>query len=175
MFGTVSIRLCGRTRKLKYKRLELAVGDRPTLIGDDVMYCDLRDMGIKPLTICDISERMPFKDNSFSVIQGMHCLEHISHTKTDEVLKEWFRILAPGGVLHVDVPNMGYWARRLVHDPNDMYAMVHFYGYQDYGDLNVHRTGFTHSLLEKAFKRAGLVNVIVTDLGAALGADGFKE
>jgi predicted SAM-dependent methyltransferase len=158
-----------------YERLEVAVGDRPTIFGPDVLYCDLRDLGVRPLIICDISERMPFEGDQFKEIHGMHCLEHISHLKTDAVLREWNRILRPGGLLRIDVPNLRYWATRIVNDLRDQEAVVHLYGNQDYGDLNVHRTGFTDSLLELAYLKAGFENVVVKDVGGALCGWGYKE
>lgn len=157
-----------------YRRLELAVGDRPTITGPDVLYCDLRDLGVRPFVQCDIAKPMPFPDGQFREIHGMHCLEHISHLDTDTVLKESCPLLAPEGFLRIDVPNMAHWCRQIVQDPNDTYAMRHIYGNQEYG-LNAHLNGFTQVLLEKALRRAGLVNVHVEVVTAALAAIAFKE
>jgi predicted SAM-dependent methyltransferase len=118
---------------------------------------------------------MPFPDNQFREIHGMHCLEHFSHTKTDAILKEWNRILEPGGLLRIDVPNMGYWAQALVSAPTDQNVIVHFYGYQDYGDLNLHRTGFTEGLLELSLAKAGFTHILIQDVGAALCSWAYKE
>jgi len=44
-------------------------------------------------------------DNSVSVIFGSHVLEHFCRRETPRVLKEWHRVLRPGGVLRLAVPD----------------------------------------------------------------------
>lgn len=40
-------------------------------------------------------------------ILAMEVLEHISFRDTDRVLAEWYRILKPGGKIHIQVPDCG--------------------------------------------------------------------
>lgn len=51
--------------------------------------------------IYDAATQLAFKDNTFDLIYASHVLEHIRWYKTDEVLKEWVRILKSGGWLKV--------------------------------------------------------------------------
>ena len=53
----------------------------------------------------DVSDLSRFADGSVEEIYGSHVLEHFEHHKTDAVLKEWFRVLRPGGKLYVAVPD----------------------------------------------------------------------
>ena len=46
-----------------------------------------------------------FKDNSIEVIYSSHALEYYDRSSVKEVLSEWNRILIPGGVCFVTVPN----------------------------------------------------------------------
>lgn len=46
-----------------------------------------------------------FDDNSVEEILASHILEHFPHGKTVQVLKEWCRVLKPGGLLYVAVPD----------------------------------------------------------------------
>ncbi len=53
----------------------------------------------------DISDLSRFETGSVSEIYASHCLEHFPHPKTEGVLREWARVLEPGGILHVAVPD----------------------------------------------------------------------
>jgi predicted SAM-dependent methyltransferase len=44
-------------------------------------------------------------DESVSLIYASHILEHFSRFEVPLVLREWYRVLAPGGVLRLSVPD----------------------------------------------------------------------
>lgn len=46
-----------------------------------------------------------FKDNSIDLIYNCHVLEHFHKRRIPEVLKEWHRVLKPGGILRTSVPD----------------------------------------------------------------------
>ena len=48
----------------------------------------------------------PFEDCSVESIYSSHCLEHFSHRITEQVLREWIRVLKPGGLLQIAVPDV---------------------------------------------------------------------
>lgn len=54
--------------------------------------------------VCDVS-KLPFPDNHVNEVYASNVLEHFPHTKTLEVLKEWHRVMAPGSVLKISVPD----------------------------------------------------------------------
>ena len=61
--------------------------------GPDVVVCDLRD-GI------------PFPDNTAQVVYHSHILEHFSHENARTFLRECRRVLNPGGIIRVVVPDL---------------------------------------------------------------------
>lgn len=50
-------------------------------------------------------EKLPIEDNSVSLIYACHILEHFGRYEFKAVLKEWLRVLEPGGVLRLSVPD----------------------------------------------------------------------
>lgn len=55
--------------------------------------------------VADVSNLSQFKDASVAEIYASHILEHFPHVKTAAVLGEWARVLCPGGILYVAVPD----------------------------------------------------------------------
>lgn len=50
-------------------------------------------------------EQLPMGDQSVSLIYASHVLEHFDRHAYKEVLEEWFRVLKPGGILRISVPD----------------------------------------------------------------------
>lgn len=58
---------------------------------------------------------LPYEDNSTSLVYASHVLEHFSRNSIPDVLLEWYRVLAPGGVLRLSVPDFAACAK-LYHE-----------------------------------------------------------
>ena len=59
----------------------------------------------------DIRNGLPFGDNSFSAVYHSHVLEHLRRSAAPAFLRECYRVLAPGGILRVVVPDLEAIAR----------------------------------------------------------------
>ena len=63
----------------------------------------------------DVSKgRLPFNDNTFEGILASHFFEHFHCQDAVKIMKECFRVLRPGGVLVVSVPDASYF-RKVYH------------------------------------------------------------
>lgn len=83
--------------------IKLNLGSRNRAIpGFTGMDCDAHE-GVD--IVGDISDLSRFKDGEVEEIYASHCLEHFEYHKTLAVLKEWARVLEPGGKLYVAVPD----------------------------------------------------------------------
>lgn len=52
---------------------------------------------------------LPFADNSQDFVYSSHVLEHIEHVP--ETIREWFRVLKPGGYMFIVVPHAYLYER----------------------------------------------------------------
>ena len=69
------------------------------------------DISWRPgVNLCwDITKGIPLSNGSVKGIYSEHCLEHISYWASINVLKEFYRILNPCGVLRLVVPDAGLY------------------------------------------------------------------
>lgn len=59
----------------------------------------------------DCRAGIPFPDHSFDVVFHSHVLEHFSKTEALRFVEECFRVLKPGGIIRVAVPDLESLAR----------------------------------------------------------------
>lgn len=62
------------------------------------------------ITVHDLRRRFPWKDNEIDAIYTSHTLQHFRRADAQEFVRECYRVLKPGGILRVIVPDL----RRLV-------------------------------------------------------------
>lgn len=55
---------------------------------------------------CDIAKGLPFEDGSFDAVYHSHVLEHLRKEEALPFLQECRRVLKPGGVLRIAVPDL---------------------------------------------------------------------
>lgn len=95
-----------------------------------------------------------YKPNSVDVIYACHVLEHVGRYEVEGVLKRWFEILKPGGILRLAVPNFSSICSHYVKSGDLKSIMGLLYGGQDY-DGNFHYVTFDFHTL----------NTTLTDIG----------
>lgn len=127
-------------------RLNLGAGER-TLAG----YTNLDRKGGEeafPLT---------FADSSAEVIRASHILEHFSHRLIGDVLADWVRVLKPGGLLQIAVPDFERIARDYLQGKNIPVQGYVMGGQTDADDH--HGAIFDVETLSEALAAAGLVGI----------------
>ena len=62
---------------------------------------------------------LPYKPNTVDVIFTSHMIEHLVPSELDAVLKEWKRVLRPGGTLTVRCPNFELYVREYLDASED--------------------------------------------------------
>lgn len=114
----------------------------------------------------------PFPDGSVTALYASHVLEHSHyqlHSEVDQTLREWRRVLKPGGELFVSVPDLlavaTLFANATTTDDERVFLMRVMYGGQ-LSVYDVHNAGFFSPLLEDWLTKTGFCDVTrVTDFG----------
>ncbi|MBV6640771.1 MAG: methyltransferase domain-containing protein [Cyclobacteriaceae bacterium] len=55
---------------------------------------------------CDVTKGLPFENESLKVVYHSHVLEHIPKSTAKTFMSECFRVLEPGGVIRIAVPDL---------------------------------------------------------------------
>jgi len=70
----------------------------------------------------DASRRLPYADDAVDKLYSSHFLEHLKRDKAVAVLEECRRVLKPGGIFRLVVPDLHYHARRYVEETDALLA-----------------------------------------------------
>lgn len=97
-------------------------------------------------------------DESVDLIYNCHVLEHFKRRDVPRVLREWFRVLKPGGILRISVPDFSALCE-VYRRYNDIKLVIGgLFGRQDYL-YNIHYNVFDYVSLKQCLEEAGFTEV----------------
>ena len=108
----------------------------------------------------DAKDLARFADGTFAEVYASHVLEHFDYAdELPRVLAEWFRVLAPGGVLRLSVPDIDILAHLLLQrhalDVNQRFQVMRMmFGGQTHAHDH-HRVGLNQEFMAAYLARAG--------------------
>ena len=130
----------GKEPKPGWKILNIAPGDHVDFVGD----------------CADLSQ---FEADTVDEIYASHVLEHLGYAEElPQALKEFHRVLKPGGVVKISVPDLETLCRVFLHPQADIHARfqvmrILFGGQTDPHDF--HKSGLTYEFLRDYLSVAG--------------------
>ena len=149
-------------------KLEIGAGQKKGTDGwitlDQNEYCDIN---------WDLSEGIPFPDNSVDMLYSSHLLEHFYFREMMQLLAECRRVLKPGGTISVSVPctrffidaymkgDRNYYDRLPLHwDPawNNTGSLIDLVNYMAYMDGH-HKYMFDEENLVRVLEISGFREV----------------
>jgi SAM-dependent methyltransferase len=118
---------------------------------------DLRDLPGVDVSGVDVTKLDRWESGSVDLIYACHVLEHVPRVRTFSTLLEWNRVLRPGGVLRVAVPDWDATVK-LYRRTGDYENLLNWiYGGLEYDENRHHRqfnfAGLKTLLIEAGFKR----------------------
>ncbi len=141
------------------KKLHLGCGDK---ILKGFTNIDIRDVPGADIIKCDISKLDSFEKDSVDLIYACHVLEHLPRPKTFKTLLEWNRVLKPGGVLRMAVPDWEGTVEVYKRSGDYENLLNWIYGGSE-TDTNIHYRQFAFSGLKTLLIEAGFKRVVEYD------------
>lgn len=112
------------------------------------------------------ADSIPLPDGSVEEIMAIHLLEHVHLWEAPDLLREWFRLLVPGGTLVLELPDIVKCCRNIA----DNYTMAGKHPDQAglwglYGDprdkdtFMAHKWGYCFGTLKPMVEAAGFIKI----------------
>jgi len=142
------------------KRLNLGCGNKPLpgYVNCDIFKGPIVDE-VFPL------DAIPYKNSSISAIASEHALEHLPYMRAEKALKEWFRVLIPGGELNLKIPEFEDCCRSYLEAPDD--SNRKWFKYTIYGiqvsqagepdDAQIHKWGYSQREINGLLEAIGFI------------------
>jgi predicted SAM-dependent methyltransferase len=118
------------------------------------------------VVVADLNKGLNDEDNSVGFVYTSHFLEHVDRDSARKLLVDILRVLRPGGLLRVVVPDLAYGARRyldaLRDNPSDSEAAPTFLKWLDLrwpGERTPHLWMYDAPSLTRTLTEVGFVNV----------------
>jgi SAM-dependent methyltransferase len=118
----------------------------------------------------DVRKGLPFPDKSVSYVYSSHTFEHFSWSESLAIARECFRVLEPGGVFRVAVPDLGLMVREYLQNGSAMASHEFLQRLSlNHGVSDLVHPGANHSQMfdEKSllylFRQAGFISPEVKD------------
>ncbi|MDD1413509.1 methyltransferase domain-containing protein [Dolichospermum sp. ST_con] len=134
-------------------------------IGGRELHPEWKILDVEPRPEVDYignaSDLSQFEDNSISAIYASHVLEHFYYGIDNELtntLKEWYRVLKPGGQLCISVPDLRKLCWLYLHPEFTPFDRLHIMRIIFGGQINiydVHKTGFDFDILAVCLEEVG--------------------
>lgn len=142
----------------------IVIGTR-TWLGPDWTHVDVDSRplsslggGLHPVEVVADAAAIPLPDRCAALVYSQECLEHFSWRKYKDVLREWVRLVAPGGRIVVEVPDfLAACQQVLSTDTLEMDRAIQqiiFGGQENQWDF--HFMGHTHRTLTADLEELGM-------------------
>lgn len=137
--------------------------------GDDYLdgYINIdADPASRADLVIDVSQLALFPGASVDLIESYHFLEHLYFFDATWTLRQWFRLLKPGGTVVIELPDLDVCVRDLGKHFSDTgydLAMVGIYGNPPQvkrgGGSLAHKWGWNFNALSDQLSKAGFCDV----------------
>jgi glycosyltransferase involved in cell wall biosynthesis len=149
----------------KGKKLNLGCGGKKM---PGYVNCDL----FKGPTVDEVFDldSIPYKDGTISAISSEHSLEHVPFDRAEKAIREWNRVLAPGGELMLYMPDFDLCCRSYINAPIEHSTFFKtrcwfkntVYGIQkgqagEPDDAQIHKCGFSKEEMKIVLERNNFI------------------
>ena len=164
---------------------KVVIGTR-TYLGVDWIHVDIDSFYLHAIDgkcydvdIVADARNIPLPDDYADIVFSSECLEHFPWNEYQHALKEWCRILKPGGLLRIEVPDFLNACRKLLAlnslDGDRAMQQIFFAGQTNQYDF--HYVGLTSRMLIDDLEKLGLkiIDIVEADEFGLLKVDVEKS
>ena len=85
--------------------------------------------------------KIPLNDCTVSIIQCHQTIEHFEFNRLPAIFAEWYRVLKPGGEIHITTPDIIASCQLVIDNPMNQWYIARLFGNQSH-DGQFHKWGF---------------------------------
>jgi predicted SAM-dependent methyltransferase len=140
--------------------LNLGCGEKTYAFYPDEEYkcINMDNRALSNVQVIGDVRKLEFPDNHFGYILASDVIEHFPISKTEDLLKEWARVLKIGGIMEIRTPNIEWVVKHYYTTRDCKFVSWHIFGGQDYPG-NYHYVIFDRALLNDFCNKADLHEV----------------
>lgn len=114
----------------------------------------------RPLDIISDVRSIPLNDECADEVHAYHLVEHFARYEANDLIAEWKRLLKPGGILVLELPNLEAACRNLLAGMNDQMSMWPIYGDWNHRDpYMLHKHGYTPKTIKALLVECGFTDI----------------
>lgn len=118
----------------------------------------------------DVTKRFPYSDNTFLFVYASHLLEHLLPDQARFCISEIYRVLKPGGVVRIAVPDLDKIIAS--YDPrNSDFFLESFFEASQKSEKNRHHWYYNAISLKRLLESAGFREIYQCEFGQGRCAD----
>lgn len=104
--------------------------------------------------------RLALPDDYADEIMAIHLFEHLYRWDAEPTLREWFRVLKPGGLLVIEVPDLIACCQNILAGMEDRFGLFGLFGGPaGENPLMVHKWAYSFEALRKVVRDTGFEKV----------------
>lgn len=121
-------------------------------------YCDL--LGNHVFIHHDLSHSVPLKDQTADFVFSSHFLEHLFKGDAERLLADCFRVLKPGGVARICIPDLAYAVAMYARGEKVAMLENYFFVEDKESQLARHKYMYDFELLKLLLEKIGFSQVV---------------
>lgn len=144
--------------------VKVVIGTR-TFLGSDWCHVDIDPRPLvdpltnerHPVDVVSDARAINLPSMCADIVYNSECLEHFPWKEYQSVLAEWCRLVKPGGMIRVEVPDFLLACKQILDNDNLEYdrRMQQIFFAEQLNEFDFHFVGLTHRMLTEDFENFG--------------------